>query len=183
MALAMKIKYTQETDTLHIELCPAEEGRAQELDETTLLRLDEEGRLCSVTIERASDRIDMPSLKRVSGNARGVLNLTIGEQGWLDEYRRQLEEKFPGLVEDIIIYGPYARGVSDPDVDMQVLVIIREGDSAQEEKVGGLGHDIDSTGFWAAPSILVYARDDWGEGRRTGVSHYERAAADGISVL
>ena len=57
----MKIKCFQGTDTLYIELCPAEVDETHDLDENTLLELDGEGRLCAITIEHASDRMAVPS--------------------------------------------------------------------------------------------------------------------------
>ena len=56
----MKIKYFRDTDTLYIELCPAEVVETRELDENTLLDLDSEGRLCAMTIEHASERMAIP---------------------------------------------------------------------------------------------------------------------------
>ena len=46
-----------------------------------------------------------------------MLKLTPAEQAWLDEYRQTLSNDYPGLVDDIIIYGPHARGVTAPDFD------------------------------------------------------------------
>ena len=57
----MKIKYFRDTDTLYIELCPAEVSETRDLDENTLLDLDGEGRLCAITIEHASNRMAIPS--------------------------------------------------------------------------------------------------------------------------
>ena len=57
----MKIKYFQDTDTLYIELWPAEVDETRELNEDTLLELDGDGRLCAITIEHASDRIAIPA--------------------------------------------------------------------------------------------------------------------------
>lgn len=57
----MKIKYFRDTDTLYIELCPAEVSETRDLDENTLLDLDGEGRLCAITIEHASNRMTIPS--------------------------------------------------------------------------------------------------------------------------
>ena len=57
----MKIKYFRATDTLYIELCPAQVGETRDLDENTLLDLDGEGRLCAITIEHASERMTVPS--------------------------------------------------------------------------------------------------------------------------
>ena len=57
----MKIKYFRDTDTLYIELCAAKVDETRDLDENTLLDLDGEGRLCAITIEHASDRMEIPS--------------------------------------------------------------------------------------------------------------------------
>ncbi len=57
----MKIKCFRDTDTLYIKLCGAEVDETRDLDENTLLDLDGEGRLCGITIEHASDRMEIPS--------------------------------------------------------------------------------------------------------------------------
>ena len=57
----MKIKYFRDTDTFYIELCAADVDETRELDENTLLELDSDGRLCTITIEHASERMTIPS--------------------------------------------------------------------------------------------------------------------------
>ncbi|MDE2787264.1 MAG: DUF2283 domain-containing protein [Chloroflexota bacterium] len=57
----MKVKYFSDTDTLYIELYQAEVDETRDLDEDTLLDLDAAGRLCAITIEHASDRMDIPA--------------------------------------------------------------------------------------------------------------------------
>jgi uncharacterized protein YuzE len=56
----VKIKYFQETDTLHIEFRAVEVAETKDLDENTLLDLDQDGNICGLTIEHASDRADIP---------------------------------------------------------------------------------------------------------------------------
>lgn len=56
----MKIKYFQDTDTLYIEFRTAEVAETKDLDENTLLDLDKQGNICSITIEHAKDRADIP---------------------------------------------------------------------------------------------------------------------------
>ena len=179
----MKVKHFSDTDTLYIELHQAEVDETLDLDEDTVLELDAAGRLCAITIKHASDRIDVSSLKTAPSGAKSGLNLTTNEQGWLDEYRRQLQDKFPGLVEDVLIYGPYARGVSDPDVEMDVLVLIREGDRKRKEEVNYLGHTIDMDGFFVAPSIMVYAKAEWVKGNPNVSWIYESVTREGVSVI
>jgi len=56
----MKIKYFQDTDTLHIEFRASEVAETKELDENTLLDLDSNGQICAITIEHASERAEIP---------------------------------------------------------------------------------------------------------------------------
>ena len=58
----MKIKYFQQTDTLHIELRDAKIAQTRDLDENTQIDLDKKGNLCGITIEHASERTDAPNL-------------------------------------------------------------------------------------------------------------------------
>ena len=56
----MKIKYFQDTDTLHIEFRSSDVVETRELDENTLLDIDSQGNLCGLTLEHARDRADIP---------------------------------------------------------------------------------------------------------------------------
>lgn len=56
----MKIKYFQDTDTLHIEFRPVEVAETKNLDENTLLDLDRDGDICGITIEHARERAEIP---------------------------------------------------------------------------------------------------------------------------
>ena len=56
----MKIRYFQDTDTLHIEFRSVEVSRTRDLDENTLLDLDQEGNICGITVEHAGERADIP---------------------------------------------------------------------------------------------------------------------------
>jgi len=57
----MKVKYFADTDTLYIELRPAQIVQTKDLDENTLLDLDAAGNICGITIEHAKERTDIPS--------------------------------------------------------------------------------------------------------------------------
>ena len=56
----MKIRYFQDTDTLHIELRAAEVAETRDLDENTLLDVDAEDNICGITVEHARTRADIP---------------------------------------------------------------------------------------------------------------------------
>ena len=57
----MKIKYFQDTDTLHIEFRESLVAETRDLDENTLIDLDDGGQICAITIEHASDRAQIPT--------------------------------------------------------------------------------------------------------------------------
>ncbi|MEK6762635.1 MAG: DUF2283 domain-containing protein [Nitrospirota bacterium] len=57
----MRIKYFQDTDTLHIEFRAAEVVETRDLDENTQLDIDKDGNICAMTIEHARDRADIPN--------------------------------------------------------------------------------------------------------------------------
>lgn len=56
----MKVKYFQGTDTLYIEFRADRITETRDLDENTLLELDDQGRVCAMTIEHASQRTNIP---------------------------------------------------------------------------------------------------------------------------
>jgi uncharacterized protein YuzE len=57
----MKIKYFQDTDTLYIEFRNVEVAETEDYDEDTLIDLDNNGHVCGITIEHASERADIPA--------------------------------------------------------------------------------------------------------------------------
>ncbi len=56
----MKIACFHGTDTLYIEFRTSAVTETRELDENTLLDIDEQGNLCGITLEHAKDRTDIP---------------------------------------------------------------------------------------------------------------------------
>jgi uncharacterized protein YuzE len=56
----MKIRYFQDTDTLHIEFKADAVAETRDLDENTLLDVDKHGRILGITVEHASERADIP---------------------------------------------------------------------------------------------------------------------------
>jgi len=58
----MKVKYFKDTDTLYIEFNAQNIAESRDLDENTVLDLDQEGNLCAITFEHASARTDVQSV-------------------------------------------------------------------------------------------------------------------------
>jgi uncharacterized protein YuzE len=58
----VKITYFQSTDTLYIELSAAPVAETRDLDENTLIDVDDRGMLCSLTLEHVSERTDLSAI-------------------------------------------------------------------------------------------------------------------------
>ena len=58
----MNIRYYTETDTLYIEFRDVAVAETRDLDENTLLDLDDGGNICAITVEHASTRAGIPRL-------------------------------------------------------------------------------------------------------------------------
>ena len=63
------------------------------------------------------------------------LTLTREERIWLEAYQKALEAQFADLIKDLIIFGSKARGSSNEDSDLDVLVVIHEGDWKTKKSV------------------------------------------------
>jgi uncharacterized protein YuzE len=64
----MRVRYFEQTDTLLIEFREATVAETRDLDENTVLDLDKDGNICTITVEHASKRADIPqfSFERVT---------------------------------------------------------------------------------------------------------------------
>ncbi len=56
----MKVRYFEQTDTLLIEFKDEPVAETRDLDENTVLDVDRNGNICSITIEHASKRAGIP---------------------------------------------------------------------------------------------------------------------------
>ena len=57
----MKVRYFEDTDTLYIELRDGAVAETRDLDENTLIDMDDRGRMVAITIEHAQDRAELAS--------------------------------------------------------------------------------------------------------------------------
>ena len=114
-----------------------------------------------------------------------LFRLTAQERAWLDDFRSLLQEQFPGLVEDIIVHGPWARGIRDPQVERDMLVIIKEGGHEAKDSVGGVAFDVNMAhGFTFSPAVMVSTKEEWNKAKQKGSSFHIHVSAveSGISV-
>ena len=55
----MRVRYFEDSDTLYIELREAVVAETRDLDENTLIEVDDQGRMVAITIEHAQQRAEL----------------------------------------------------------------------------------------------------------------------------
>ncbi|MBI4489826.1 MAG: nucleotidyltransferase domain-containing protein [Deltaproteobacteria bacterium] len=110
-----------------------------------------------------------------------MLKFTSDEQKWLDAYHKLLDEQFPSLVETLLIYGSKARGEAGPDSDLDVLVVLREGDRETKRQIRYIGHRL-AVMSEVVPSIMVYTREEWSARKEAGSTFYLAVTRDAVRI-
>lgn len=109
------------------------------------------------------------------------MNVTSGEELWLRNYRETLAREFPGIVDQIIIFGSKAKGTSTEESDLDLLVVIREGDWRVKDGITQPGYllAVDTN---SVPSIIVLTREEWESLRRREAPFWQTVQRDGVVV-
>lgn len=107
------------------------------------------------------------------------MKVTPGEELWLKNYRETLAQQFPGLVEQLIIFGSKARGTSTEESDLDLLVVIREGDWRVKDAITRPGYllAVDTN---AVPSIIVLTSEEWESLHRREAPFWQTVQRDGV---
>lgn len=109
------------------------------------------------------------------------MKLAAEEQGWLDAYRQALAQQFPGLVEQIIVFGSKARGTASADSDFDLLMVIREGDWRLKDAVTQPGYLL-AIRTDVVPSIMIYTMEEWNLLRERQAPFWQTVKRDGVVV-
>jgi uncharacterized protein len=107
------------------------------------------------------------------------MKVTLAEEQWLKTYRETLAGKFPGLVEQVIVFGSKARGTSREESDLDLLVVIREGDWRVKDAITRPGYLL-AVGTNAVPSIIVLTREEWESLQRREAPFWQTVQRDGV---
>ena len=111
----------------------------------------------------------------------GAPRLSPEEQEWLADYRQELNQAFPGMVEEIVVFGSKARGDSTEDSDLDLLLVIREGDWRLKEAIARPGYLL-AAGTDVVPSMMVYTVEEWEQRRRGRAPLWQTVTRDGVPV-
>ncbi len=111
-----------------------------------------------------------------------MLKLTRGEQAWLNDYRKAIEGKYPGVVHEMLIYGSKARGQAHAESDLDVLLVITNEAGDFKKKLRRTGYLLAATSN-VLPSILAYTQEEWERRRRNRSSFRQAVERDAVRVV
>ena len=111
-----------------------------------------------------------------------TLTLTREERIWLKAYQKALEAQFTDLIKDLIIFGSKARGSSDEDSDLDVLVVIHEGDWKTKKSVADPGYML-AIGTEVVPSLIVLTAEEWIYHQDNEAPFWQTVTRDGKPVF
>lgn len=111
-----------------------------------------------------------------------MLQLTDAEQAWLDAYRKAFEQKHPGAVHELLIYGSKARGQAHAESDFDVLLIVKDDAGALKRELRRIGYRLAAT-TEVLPSILAYTQEEWESRKRSGSSFRKVVERDAVRVV
>jgi predicted nucleotidyltransferase len=111
-----------------------------------------------------------------------AMKLTRADKRWLNAYRRELAEKFSGMVERMLIYGSKARGEATAESDLDVLLIVRDEAAKRKRAMREIGYLLDAEGF-VIPSIMAYTVGEWERLKQSGSRFREAVERDKVRVL
>src|SRR5215813_818708 len=111
-----------------------------------------------------------------------MLKLTQEERAWLNDYRKAIEEKHPGVVHEMLIYGSKARGQAHAESDLDVLLVITKDAGSLKKKLRRIGYLLAATSN-VLPSILAYTQEEWESRRRNRSSVRQAVERDAVRVV
>src|SRR5262249_35706053 len=109
------------------------------------------------------------------------MQLSHEEEQWLKNYQHILAQRFPELVEQIVIFGSKARGTATADSDLDILLVIREGDWKLKDQITEPGYEL-SIGTNVVPSIMIYTQKEWEQYQHDDAPFWQTVTRDGVVV-
>jgi predicted nucleotidyltransferase len=74
---------------------------------------------------------------------RFPLKLTSKEREIIDKFKQKIEEKFPGEILKVLIFGSKVRGDATRESDIDIIVVISSEDWRKGDKIREIGYELD----------------------------------------
>ncbi|MFQ5612407.1 MAG: nucleotidyltransferase domain-containing protein [Anaerolineae bacterium] len=108
--------------------------------------------------------------------------MTENEQAALDAFAKQLQARYPRSLARITLFGSKARGDSDPESDIDVLVVLNNNSPYVRQEIRRLAARI-SLDYDVLLSVRALDRDAWEPFARYKFPLYQEVETDGIDLM
>jgi len=99
------------------------------------------------------------------------------------EYTKLIRTNFPNKVRDIILYGSKARGDSNSESDIDMLIVVNEHDKKTKRKISDLCWDVMANNdFKAYLSSIVFSQTEYEQYRQWNSSFLANVLHEGVRL-
>jgi predicted nucleotidyltransferase len=113
---------------------------------------------------------------------QSVSRLTSSEQAAINEYLDRIRSLFPGRILSATLFGSKARGDSDPESDVDLLLVVDAESWQFRSQLWRIASDV-SLDYGLVISVRIFGQDRWAETRRLRLPLYRAVALEGIPLI
>jgi predicted nucleotidyltransferase len=99
----------------------------------------------------------------------------------LDEFRDTVKRHFGENIREILVFGSKARGDATEDSDLDILVLIEDGDWRLKDEVADVAYEL-AIGTNVVPSVMVYTIAEWSHLDRVGSPFRDAVMNDAVAA-
>ncbi len=109
------------------------------------------------------------------------MELSISEKHIVEEFKRQVEQRFPGELIRVVLFGSKVRGDATRESDVDVLVVIHSEGWRLGDEIRSLGYALELE-HGVVLSIQVMSERHYEELRLFGSQFFKTVEREGVSV-
>ena len=107
--------------------------------------------------------------------------IPILEQPILQEFKRRVEQRFPGELVRVVLFGSKARGDASVESDIDLLTVVRSEDWKLGDDVRDIGYELEIA-HGVVLSIQVMGQRQYQELKARGSTFLEQVEQEGLPV-
>lgn len=105
----------------------------------------------------------------------------ILEKPLLEEFKRRVEQRFPGEIVRLVLFGSKARGDASVESDFDVLVVIRSEDWKLGDEIRDIGYELEIA-HGVVLSIQVMGQHQYEKLKGRGSTFVANVEQEGLAV-